>query len=141
MSKSRGNVINPDDVVSEYGADSLRLYEMFMGPLKETKVWSTNGVEGVHRFLARAWRLVVGQGAGGADVSVTEGAPSEEQLRTLHACIQKVGRFRVGPKRRQGLGVSTLLHQIPGSLPQRSTSVPPAVCYSNLGRLCSVEDC
>lgn len=93
MSKSRGNVINPDDVVCEYGADSLRLYEMFMGPLKETKVWSTNGVEGVHRFLARAWRLIVGQKEG-ADVSVTEGEPSEEQLRTLHACIQKVRGFR-----------------------------------------------
>ncbi|RMZ54707.1 hypothetical protein APUTEX25_003085 [Auxenochlorella protothecoides] len=57
MSKSRGNVINPDDVVAGYGADSLRLYEMFMGPLRDTKVWSTKGVEGVHRFLARVWRL------------------------------------------------------------------------------------
>jgi len=59
MSKARGNVINPDDVVSEYGADSLRLYEMFMGPLEAVKPWSMNGVEGVYRFLARAWRLVV----------------------------------------------------------------------------------
>lgn len=88
MSKSRGNVINPDDVVADYGADSLRLYEMFMGPLKETKVWSTKGVEGVHRFLARAWRLVVGQKEGG-DISVTENEPTEEQMRTLHACIHK----------------------------------------------------
>lgn len=57
MSKSRGNVVNPDDVVVSYGADSLRLYEMFMGPLRDTKVWSTKSVEGVHRFLARVWRM------------------------------------------------------------------------------------
>ena len=59
MSKSRGNVINPDDVIQEYGADSLRLYEMFMGPLEAVKPWSMKGVEGVYRFLARAWRLVI----------------------------------------------------------------------------------
>lgn len=57
MSKSRGNVVNPDVIVRAYGADSLRLYEMFMGPLRDTKVWSTQSVEGVHRFLARVWRL------------------------------------------------------------------------------------
>ena len=59
MSKSRGNVINPDKVVEEYGADSLRLYEMFMGPLEAVKPWSMKGVEGVYRFLARAWRMIV----------------------------------------------------------------------------------
>ena len=59
MSKSRGNVINPDEIVKEYGADSLRLYEMFMGPLEAVKPWSMKGVEGVYRFLARAWRMVV----------------------------------------------------------------------------------
>ncbi len=59
MSKSRGNVVNPDDVVAEYGADSLRLYEMFMGPLEQVKPWSMKGVEGVYRFLARVWRLVM----------------------------------------------------------------------------------
>ena len=59
MSKSRGNVINPDDVVKEYGADSLRLYEMFMGPLEATKPWSMRGVEGVYRFLGRVWRLFI----------------------------------------------------------------------------------
>ena len=59
MSKSRGNVINPDDVVNEYGADSLRLYEMFMGPLEATKPWSMRGVEGVYRFLGRVWRLFI----------------------------------------------------------------------------------
>ncbi|GJP73364.1 hypothetical protein CLOP_g4089 [Closterium sp. NIES-67] len=98
MSKSRGNVVNPDDVVFDFGADSLRLYEMFMGPLRETKVWSTKGVEGVHRFLARVWRLLVGQAdpatgqypATGLAASVVDDAPTEEQLRALHACIHKV---------------------------------------------------
>ena len=56
MSKSRGNVVNPDDVVKEYGADSLRMFEMFMGPLEQVKPWSTAGVEGVYRFLQRVWR-------------------------------------------------------------------------------------
>ncbi|MBL9129538.1 MAG: leucine--tRNA ligase, partial [Verrucomicrobiales bacterium] len=59
MSKSRGNVVNPDDILKEFGADAFRLYEMFMGPLQETKPWSTKGVEGVYRFLGRAWRLVI----------------------------------------------------------------------------------
>ena len=59
MSKSRGNVINPNPIVAEYGADSLRLYEMFMGPLEAVKPWSMKGVEGVYRFLARAWRMIV----------------------------------------------------------------------------------
>ena len=63
MSKSRGNVITPDVIVHQYGADSLRLYEMFMGPLRETKVWSTQSVEGVHRFLARVHRLFFDAGA------------------------------------------------------------------------------
>jgi len=82
MSKSRGNVINPDDVVGQYGGDSLRLYEMFMGPLKETKVWSTRGVEGVHRFLARAWRAFEG--------GISEDEPTKDQMRALHGCIKKV---------------------------------------------------
>src|SRR5205823_13146392 len=59
MSKARGNVINPDDVVNEYGADSLRLYEMFMGPLEQVKPWSMRGVEGVYRFLSRVWRVFI----------------------------------------------------------------------------------
>src|SRR5262249_54151514 len=59
MSKSRGNVINPDKVVEKYGADSMRLYEMFMGPLEATKPWSMRGVEGVYRFLSRVWRLFI----------------------------------------------------------------------------------
>ena len=59
MSKSRGNVVNPDQVVAEYGADSLRLYEMFMGPLEAVKPWSMEGVSGVRGFLDRVWRMIV----------------------------------------------------------------------------------
>jgi len=82
MSKSRGNVINPDEIVEGYGADSLRLYEMFMGPLRETKVWNTKSVEGVHRFLARAWRLLAD---GVEDVDA-----STEQLKVTAAMVKKV---------------------------------------------------
>ncbi|CAI9086826.1 OLC1v1020743C1 [Oldenlandia corymbosa var. corymbosa] len=94
MSKSRGNVVNPDDVVLEFGADSLRLYEMFMGPLRDSKPWNTSGIEGVHRFLARAWRLIVGSPLPNGDfkegtVAIDE-EPSAEQLRALHKCIDKV---------------------------------------------------
>lgn len=90
MSKSRGNVVNPDDIVAEYGADSLRLYEMFMGPLEQAKPWNTRSVDGVHRFLARAYRLVVDEETGALAGSVADAEPSREQQRVLHAAIQKV---------------------------------------------------
>lgn len=94
MSKSRGNVVNPDDVVLEYGADSLRLYEMFMGPFRDSKTWNTSGIEGVHRFLARTWRLIVGlpltDGTFKDGTVVTNDDPTMEQLRALHKCIAKV---------------------------------------------------
>jgi leucyl-tRNA synthetase len=88
MSKSRGNVVNPDDVVDEYGADALRLYEMFMGPLEQVKAWSTSDVDGVFRFLNRVWRLIVDEESG--DVIVTDEDPDREQLRTLHETIKAV---------------------------------------------------
>ena len=88
MSKSRGNVVNPDEIVEAYGADSLRLYEMFMGPLEQVKPWSTSDVEGVSRFLNRVWRLIVGDSED--VVSVTDADPTREQLRVLHETIQKV---------------------------------------------------
>ena len=91
MSKSRGNVINPDKVVADYGADSMRLYEMFMGPLEAIKPWSTQGVEGVHRFLQKAWRAVVDEAAGGLDEAVKDAQPDEATLRLLHQTIKKVG--------------------------------------------------
>ena len=90
MSKSRGNVINPDDVVDLYGADSLRLYEMFMGPLEQVKPWSTRGVEGVHRFLKRVWRLVIDEETGQLRDGITDVEPSGEELKVLHETIGKV---------------------------------------------------
>jgi leucyl-tRNA synthetase len=92
MSKSRGNVINPDVVVSEYGADSLRLYEMFMGPLEAVKPWSMKGVEGVYRFLARAWRLVVDADAEDVrlDPKVKEVEPTKEQAKLLARTVAAV---------------------------------------------------
>jgi len=91
MSKSRGNVINPDKVVADYGADSMRLYEMFMGPLQAIKPWSMQGVEGVHRFLQRTWRMVVDEDTGDICEAVKEADPDEGTLRLLHRTIKKVG--------------------------------------------------
>lgn len=92
MSKSRGNVVNPDTVVKEFGADSLRLYEMFMGPLEATKPWSMAGVSGVRNFLDRVWRLVVDDRAEELmlNASVKDVPPTEEQNRTLHKTIKQV---------------------------------------------------
>ena len=93
MSKSRGNVVNPDEVINEYGADAFRLYEMFMGPLEQMKPWSMKGVEGVYRFLARVWRLVMVENQEGEwqlSDAVAEVDPSPSQLRVLHATIKKV---------------------------------------------------
>jgi leucyl-tRNA synthetase len=113
MSKSRGNVVNPDDVLGEYGADAFRLYEMFMGPLEMVKPWNTKGVEGVYRFLGRVWRMFVDEksetefeqaeavaaGTPGhrellnliqLNPAVKDVAATPAQLKTLHACIKKV---------------------------------------------------
>ncbi len=92
MSKSRGNVVNPDSVVREYGADALRLYEMFMGPLEATKPWSMDGVGGVRNFLDRVWRMIIDQDADEVVVcdAITDDACDEDQLRTLHQTIRKV---------------------------------------------------
>ena len=95
MSKSRGNVVNPDDVVSAYGADSLRLYEMFMGPLEQVKPWQMKGVEGVSRFLGKVWRVAFDEQADGSltvspriqDITCTD----KELLRVLNDTIKKVG--------------------------------------------------
>jgi leucyl-tRNA synthetase len=93
MSKSRGNVVNPDAIIEEYGADSLRLYEMFMGPLEATKPWSMSGVEGVYRFLARVWRLAMQEDQAGnwaVTPALANVALTSEQRRTVHASIKKV---------------------------------------------------
>ena len=112
MSKSRGNVVNPDDVMNEFGTDALRLFEMFMGPLEMVKPWSTKGVEGVYRFLGRVWRLFVDEQSETEfeqhettakqpssqellnliklNPAIKEVAVTSAQLKTLHACIKKV---------------------------------------------------
>ncbi len=94
MSKSRGNVIPVDMPIQRYGADTTRLYEMFMGPLEATKPWSMQGVEGISRFLNRAWRLLIDESADSMQLSprvMSEDAvPTEEQLRVLHKTIQAV---------------------------------------------------
>ena len=98
MSKARGNVVNPSEVVQQYGADSLRLYEMFLGPLEQSKPWNTSGVSGVRNFLDRVWRLVV-QGDNDEDKNeaptvlnsaVVDDEPTEEQTRVLHQTIKAV---------------------------------------------------
>lgn len=90
MSKSRGNVINPDNIIAQYGADSLRLYEMFMGPLEQVKPWSTKGVEGVNRFLNRVWRLLVDEDSGEISDKVKDIEATKEHLKPLHEAIKKV---------------------------------------------------
>lgn len=90
MSKSRGNVVNPDDVVSEYGADAIRLFEMFMGPLEDMKPWSTRGVEGVYRFLNRVWRLYMDD-EGHLDPRLSSDPPAPDAERIYHATVKKVG--------------------------------------------------
>jgi leucyl-tRNA synthetase len=90
MSKSRGNVVNPDDVVAEYGADSMRLFEMFMGPLEDVKPWSTRGVEGVFRFLNRVWRLYTDEN-GDLDPAITDVPAPASIEQVFHATVKKVG--------------------------------------------------
>jgi leucyl-tRNA synthetase len=93
MSKSRGNVVNPDDVIAQYGADAFRCYEMFMGPLEQMKPWSMTGVEGVSRFLARVWRLMMEENQAGEWIvssAVQDIAPDKASLRIVHATIKKV---------------------------------------------------
>jgi leucyl-tRNA synthetase len=93
MSKSRGNIVNPDAVIDQYGADAFRCYEMFMGPLEQMKPWSMKGVEGVSRFLARVWRLIMEENQAGEWVvseNVRELHPEKTELKVLHATIKKV---------------------------------------------------
>ncbi|MBU2597431.1 MAG: class I tRNA ligase family protein, partial [Planctomycetes bacterium] len=90
MSKSRGNVVNPDKVITDYGADSMRLYEMFMGPLEATKPWNMQGVEGVHRFLNKLWRTAIDEQTGNLNSSIKDIEADEETQRLLHQTIKKV---------------------------------------------------
>jgi len=86
MSKSMYNVVNPDDIVEKYGADTLRLYEMFLGPLEQSKPWDTNGIDGVHRFLKKLWSLFYK----GDSFVVVDETPTPDELKTLHKTIRKI---------------------------------------------------
>ena len=86
MSKSMFNVVNPDDIVERYGADTLRLYEMFLGPLEQSKPWDTNGIDGVNRFLKKLWGLFYK----GDDMVITDVEPTADELKALHKLIKKV---------------------------------------------------
>jgi len=88
MSKRWLNVVNPDDIVQKYGADTFRMYEMFLGPIEASKPWDTKGIEGVHRFLRKTWRLFVSEAG---EWLPNEEAATDAQLRAIHKCIQKVG--------------------------------------------------
>ena len=89
MSKSRGNVVNPDNVIADYGADSLRLFEMFLGPLSATKPWSTRGIEGVYRFLNKIWRLIIDE-HGNINPAIKDIAPEGDAERLMHRTIKNV---------------------------------------------------
>ena len=86
MSKSKYNVVNPDNICAEYGADSLRLFEMFLGPLEQAKPWKTSGISGVHSFLKKLWKLFYN----GEELSISDSVPTAEELKTLHKTIKKV---------------------------------------------------
>ncbi|MBK9701746.1 MAG: class I tRNA ligase family protein [Flavobacteriales bacterium] len=87
MSKRWLNVTNPDDIIAKYGADTLRLYEMFLGPLEQSKPWDTNGIEGTFRFLRKFWNLFH---AAGDTFGVSDDAPTKPELKVLHATLKKV---------------------------------------------------
>ena len=86
MSKSKYNVINPDEICHKYGADTLRMYEMFLGPIEQSKPWDTRGISGVHSFLKKFWSLFFKDGL----LNVSEGEPSKESLKSLHKTIKKI---------------------------------------------------
>ena len=86
MSKSKYNVVNPDNICAEYGADSLRLFEMFLGPLEQAKPWKTSGISGVHSFLKKLWKLFYN----GEELSISDSVATAEELKTLHKTIKKV---------------------------------------------------
>jgi leucyl-tRNA synthetase len=88
MSKSKYNVVNPDDIITQYGADTFRMYEMFLGPLEMSKPWDTKGIEGVHRFLKKLWRLCIDEQTGNSLITSDEATP--EELKILHKHIKKI---------------------------------------------------
>lgn len=89
MSKSMYNVVNPDMIVEKYGADTLRMYEMFLGPVEQSKPWDTNGIDGVHRFLKKLWNLFYSRTD---EFLPVESEPTKEELKAIHKLIKKGNR-------------------------------------------------
>lgn len=126
MSKSRGNIVNPDDVIDEHGADAFRCYEMFMGPLEQMKPWSTRGVEGVARFLARVWRLLMTENQAGEwelSKKIKAVEPTRPQQKVLHATIKKltedIEAFSFNT------AISQMMIFVNAFIPQRGTETVP----------------
>jgi leucyl-tRNA synthetase len=126
MSKSRGNIVNPDDVIEQYGADAFRCYEMFMGPLEQMKPWSMRGVEGVSRFLARVWRLMMKEDQAGKwqlSGAIEDVEPDKAQRKITHATIKKVTEDI------ESLSFNTAISQmmifVNAFIPQRGTEIIP----------------
>jgi leucyl-tRNA synthetase len=133
MSKSRGNIVNPDDVIDQYGADAFRCYEMFMGPLEQMKPWSMRGVEGVARFLARVWRLMMTENQAGQwelSPAVQDVDLSKAQRKILHATIKKVTEDI------ESLSFNTAISQmmifVNAFIPQRGTEAIPLTAMQTL---------
>jgi leucyl-tRNA synthetase len=133
MSKSRGNIVNPDDVIDAYGADAFRCYEMFMGPLEQMKPWSMRGVEGVARFLARVWRLIMRENQGGEwelSRAVRDVELNKAQQKVLHATIKKVTEDI------EGLSFNTAISQmmifVNAFIPQQEIDVVPTSAMRTL---------
>jgi len=128
MSKSRGNVVSPDEIIAAYGADSLRLYLMFLGPLEAMKPWNTKNIEGVHRFLKKIWRECL-DAEGAVSARISEGATlSPEAEKVLHETIKKVGEDT------EALKFNTAISQmmILGNALQKEPAVPRAVMLNFL---------
>ncbi len=127
MSKSLGNVINPDELVSQYGADTVRSYVLFLGPLEGTKPWDSKGIMGVHRFLNRIWRLVVGEDNVTNLSDLTDAPLSPSLERLLHQTIKKVGEDIEALRFNTAISASMILlnamEQEPGGVPRRAMEV------------------
>jgi leucyl-tRNA synthetase len=133
MSKRWGNVIDPIDVIEIYGADAFRCYEMFMGPLEQMKPWSMKGVEGVSRFLARVWRLIMEENQAGEWVlssEVQEVDPQKSELKVLHATIKKVtGDIETLSF---NTAISQMMILVNALIPQRGTPAKPVSALRTL---------
>ena len=89
MSKSKSNVVNPDSIISKFGADTLRMYEMFLGPIEQSKPWNTNGIEGVYKFLNRFWSLFYNNNS----LNISNEKPSKEEFKILHTAIKRLKKI------------------------------------------------